>query len=321
MMRTRLALGWLALAVLASCGQPQSPGGSSPAARLRFMVIPKAIDLPVFNYAKIGAERQAKEFGNVDVLWNGPTSADQLKQKEILESAITQRVDGIAISTLNGDFLTGTINKAMDAGIPVITWDSDAPKSKRIAFYGVDDFAGGRALGEHAVKRLNGKGKVAIITSLGATNLQRRLEGMKSALATAPGIQIVEVFDIKEDTVRCAELIATGSNRYPDLAAWLATGGWPVFTRNATTALDPAKTKLFAFDTIQPALDLLREGRVEVLIGQKYFGWGSESVKLLYDIKHGKMPASQIIDSGLDVVTKENLDAYIVQWKKMESGS
>jgi ribose transport system substrate-binding protein len=60
---------------------------------------------------------------------------------------------------------------------------------------------------------------------------------------------------------------------------------------------------------------------VTVLVGQKYFGWGSESVKLLYDIKHGKMPASPIIDSGVDVVTKENVDDYAAKWKKMESGS
>jgi ribose transport system substrate-binding protein len=315
-MRTRLILALAFVGAFAAC----SGGRPAEAPRLRFMVIPKAIDLPVFNYAKIGAERQATQYGNVDILWNGPTSADQLKQKEILESAITQRVDGIAISTLNGDFLTDTINKAIDAGIPVVTWDSDAPKSKRIAFYGVDDYAGGRVLGEQAVQLLGGKGKVAIITSLGATNLQRRLEGMKAALATAPGIQIVEVFDIKEDTVRCAELIATGTNRYPDLAAWLSTGGWPVFTRNASAAIDPAKTKLLAFDTIQPALDLLREGKVAVLVGQKYFGWGSEPVKLLYDIKQGRMPPSTIIDSGLDVVTKDTLDAYLATWKKMESG-
>jgi ribose transport system substrate-binding protein len=274
----------------------------------------------VFNYAKIGAERQAKEYGNVDILWSGPATADQLKQKEILESFITQKVDGIAISSLNGDFLTETINKAIDAGIPVVTWDSDAPKSKRYAFYGVDDFAGGRILGEQAVRLLGGKGKVAIITSVGATNLQRRLDGMKEALAKAPGIQIVEVFDIKEDTVRCAELIATGTNRYPDLAAWLSTGGWPVFTRNATAAIDSAKTKLISFDTIQPALDLLREGKVAVLLGQKYFGWGTEPVKILYDIKHGKMPSSPIIDSGVDLVTKENVDDYMAKWKKMESG-
>src|ERR1700730_16447353 len=98
----------LALA-LSGCGgnKPEGPQ------RFRFMVIPKAIDIPVFNYAKIGAERQAQEYGNVDILWNAPAPADQLKQKEILESAITQKVDGIAISSLNGDFLTETINKAI----------------------------------------------------------------------------------------------------------------------------------------------------------------------------------------------------------------
>ena len=199
--------------------------------KLRFAIIPKALDIPVFNYAKIGAERAAKEFGDVEVLWNAPASADQLKQKEILESYITQRVDGIAISALNGEFLTETINRAIDAGIPVATWDSDAPTSKRIAFYGVDDLASGRIMGEQAIKLLNGKGKVALITSLGATNLQNRLNGVKEALAKAPGIQIVETYDIQEDMLRCAEIIATGSRRYPDLAAWISVGGWPVFTQ------------------------------------------------------------------------------------------
>jgi ribose transport system substrate-binding protein len=318
MRKALLCVAVVAVGIAAACG-----GGNTQKApdRLRFMIIPKALDLPVFNYAKVGAERQAKEYGNVEILWNAPTSADQLKQKEILESAITQRVDGIAISSLNGDFLTDTINKAIDAGIPVTTWDSDAPKSKRYAFYGVDDYAAGRIMGDEAVRLLGGKGKVAIITSVGATNLQRRLEGMTEALKKAPGIQIVETYDIKEDSVRCAELMAAGTNRYPDLSAWLSTGGWPVFTRNATASLDPAKTKLISFDTVQPALDLLREGKVAVLIGQKYFGWGSESVKLLYDIKHGKMPPSPIIDSGVDVVTKENVDDYVTKWKKMESGS
>jgi ribose transport system substrate-binding protein len=317
----RKALVVIAVMVLGAAGCGGGNKEAQAPEKLRFMIIPKSLDIPVFNYAKIGAERQAKEYGNVEVLWNAPASPDQLKQKEILESAITQHVDGIAISSLNGDFLTETINKAVDAGIPVTTWDSDAPKSKRMAFYGVDDYASGRIMGEETVRLLNGKGKVAIITSVGATNLQRRLDGMKEALAKAPGIQIVETYDIKEDSVRCAELMASGTTRYPDLSAWLSTGGWPVFTRNATAVVDPAKTKVISFDTIEPALSLLREGKVTVLVGQKYFGWGSESVKLLYDIKHGKMPASPIIDSGVDVVTKDNVDDYMAKWKKMESGS
>jgi ribose transport system substrate-binding protein len=315
-----LIAGWAAAAIACGGGSeaPATTAGSSRT--LRFAVIPKSLDLPVFNYARTGAERAARELGNVEIIWNAPANADQLKQKEILESFITQRVDGIAISALNGDFLTETINRAVDSGIPVVTWDSDAPKSKRIAFYGVDDYASGKIMAEQAIRLLNGKGEVAVLTSLGATNLQRRLDGLRETLAAHPGMTILEIYDIKEDPVRVPEILATASRRYPELDAWLSVGGWPVFTRNATAGIDPAKTKFISFDTIDPALDLLREGKVQVLLGQKYFGWGSEPVKLLYQIKQGRMPASPIIDSGVDVVTRETVDQYAEQWKKMESG-
>jgi len=304
------------VAATIACGgnnQQTAAGGT----KLRFAVIPKSLDLPVFNYAKVGAEREAAKRGNIDVIWRGPENADQLRQKEILESFITQKVDGIAISCLNGDFLTDTINRAIDAGIPVVTWDADAPKSKRLAFYGVDDKASGRIMGEQAAQLLGGKGTVAIITSIGAVNLQRRLEGVREALAQHPGIRIVEEYDIKEDPVRCAEIIASGTNRYPDLGAWISVGGWPVFTRNALASVPP-QTKVISFDTIPPAPDLLKAGKVQVLLGQKYFGWGSESVRLLADIKAGKMPASPIVDSGVDVVTAANVDDYVIGWKALE---
>ena len=61
--------------------------------------------------------------------------------------------------------------------------------------------------------------------------------------------------------------------------------------------------------------DLLRAGKVQVLLGQKYFGWGGESVRILAGIKAGRMPPSPIIDSGVDIVTAANVDQYIAQWK------
>ncbi len=297
--------------VTAACGGNQPAGPR----KLRFALIPKALDIPVFDYAKQGAEQAAAELGDVEVTYYGPATADQLKQKEILESFISQKVDGIAISVLDADFLTPTIDKAVDAGIPVITWDSDAPKSKRLAFYGVDDYKSGQIMGEEAARLLNGKGTVAFLTSLGANNLMRRLDGAKDALAKSPGIKIIETFDIKEDSVRCAELIATGTNRYPDLGAWISVGGWPVFTANALAPVDPTRTKFISFDTNPPAPELLKSGKVQVLLGQKYFGWGSEPIRMLVDlVRNGKKPATTIIDSGVDVVTAENLDAYLVKW-------
>lgn len=305
----------VAAAMSAGCssGEPEGPR------KLRFALIPKSLDIPVFDYANKGAQRYATEAGNIEVIYRGPDRADELKQKEILESFISQGVDGIAISVLNAQFLSSTIDRAVDAGIPVVTWDSDAPMSKRLAFYGVDDYQSGLILGREAARLLEGRGTVAFLTSLGANNLQRRLDGARDALAEHPGITVVETYDIKEDSVRCAELIATGTNRYPDLGAWISVGGWPVFTANALTPVPPT-TKFLSFDTNPPAPDLLRAGKVQVLLGQKYFGWGSESIRLLAEIVAGKMPADPIIDSGVDVVTADSLDAYLLEWQRMSGG-
>jgi ribose transport system substrate-binding protein len=314
---------WLVAAAAAVALIGTACGGAPPEGprKLRFALIPKSLDIPVFGYANAGAQRAAQELGNVEVIYYGPDKADPLKQKEILESFITQKVDGIAISVLDGNFLTSTIDKAVDAGIPVVTWDSDAPNSKRVAFYGVDDYRSGQIMGEQAAKLLGGKGTVAFLTSLGANNLMRRMDGAKDALAKFPGIKVIETFDIKEDSVRCAELIATGTNRYPDLGAWISVGGWPVFTANALDPVDPKKTKFISFDTNPPAPELLKSGKVQVLLGQKYFGWGSEPIKILFDlVKNGKKPATAIIDSDVDVVTLETLNEYLVKWRQMETG-
>jgi ribose transport system substrate-binding protein len=80
----------------------------------------------------------------------------------------------------------------------------------------------------------------------------------------------------------------------------------------------PPTTKVISFDTNPPAPELIKTGKVQVLIGQKYFGWGGESVRLLRDYIAGKRPATPVINSGIDVVTAANVDQYIADWKKLE---
>jgi ribose transport system substrate-binding protein len=269
------------------------------------------------SYAKVGAERAAAAIGNVEILWRAP-QAEPAGQKEILESLIAQKVDGIAIACGSGDALTESIDKAVAAGIPVVTWESDAPKSKRQAFYGTDDLAAGKTMGEEAAKLLSGKGTVAILTSLGPDHLRRRGEGVQEALKGHADIKVVEVFDIPDDPARCAPVIAAGTRKYADLGAWISVGGWPVSTPKALDPVDSKRTELIAFDTVPAALEVMKAGKVQVLIGPKYFGWGSEAVKLLADIKAGKPPAQPVIDSGVDVVTPANLAQYEESWAKLE---
>jgi ribose transport system substrate-binding protein len=286
--------------------------------KYRFAVMPKSLEQAMFKHAKAGAERAAAALGNVEILWRGPETADRARQKEMLEAFVAQKVDGVAISCTDGDFLTETINKAVEAGIPVVTWESDAPKSKRQAFYGIDDAATGKVLGEEAAKLLGSKGTVAVLTSLGAPSLGRRVEGVQEAMKGHAGIKVVEVYDVKEDPARASETIASATQRYPDLGAFISVAGWPPLTRKALDPVDPARTKFLSFDTVAPALEVMAAGKVQVLIGQKYFGWGSESVKILGDIKAGKPPAQPIVDAGVDVVTPANLAQYQEAWAKLE---
>lgn len=111
-------------------GQPPTVPGK----KLQIAIVPKLLDNPVFQLAAEGAQAAAAELGHVEVIFTGPETADTAKQISIIENLINKRVDGISISCNQGDALVPVINKAIQAGIPTITFDSDAPKSKRITY-------------------------------------------------------------------------------------------------------------------------------------------------------------------------------------------
>jgi ribose transport system substrate-binding protein len=95
----RLIVLTVAVAAVAwACRRSEGPR------KLRFALIPRALDIPVFSYANVGAQREAAALGNVEVIYRGPDHADELLAKQVLESFIQQKVDGIAISVLNAEF-------------------------------------------------------------------------------------------------------------------------------------------------------------------------------------------------------------------------
>ncbi|MCX7599418.1 MAG: substrate-binding domain-containing protein, partial [Armatimonadetes bacterium] len=169
-------------------GQPPTISGK----KLQIALVPKLLDNPVFQLAAEGAQAAAAELGNVDVIFTGPETADTAKQISTIENLINKRVDGISISCNQGDALVPVINKAIEAGIPTITFDSDAPKSKRITYYGINSFQAGVKQAElliEALQKMGRKpeGKVVIQSGVaGAPNLEERIDGVKSVLSKYP---------------------------------------------------------------------------------------------------------------------------------------
>lgn len=286
--------------------------------KLVFAFVPKLLDNPVFQVAWKGAQDGARELGGgtIEVQRAAPVKSDAVEQAQIIESLIERRVDGIAISVNDADALKESINKAVDAGIPVVTFDSDAPSSKREAFYGTNNSGSGAIMGEHLVRVMGTKGKIALLMGTpGAPNLEERRAALLDYLKKYPDITVAATEYCYDDINQGVSKMEAVMEAHPDLKGWVLVGSWAIFTPapGPFASKKPGDLTVIAFDALPEELEYVRQGYVQVLIGQKLRGWGYESVRLLKEISEGKKPQT-INDSGVDIVTKENVDEYAKKW-------
>ena len=302
------------IVVLTGCGKKPEEK------KLVFAFVPKLLDNPVFQVAWQGVQGAAKDLGagKIEVQRFAPVKSDAVEQAQIIESLIEKKVDGIAISVNDADALKESIDKAVDAGIPVVCFDSDAPKSKRFAYYGTANLPSGKQMAEHFVKRMGTKGEVAILMGTpGAPNLEERRQGILQYLKDYPDIKVVATEYCYDDVNKGVSVMEAAMQAHPDLKGWILPGAWALFTPppGPFSSKKPGDLTVVSIDALPEQLDYLRQGYVQVLMGQKLWGWGYESVRLLKEYKEGKTPARQVIDSGLDIVTKENVEEYAQKWK------
>lgn len=287
--------------------------------KLVFAFVPKLLDNPVFQLAWQGAQGAAKDLGGgtIEVQRFAPVKSDAVEQAGIIEGLIERKVDGIAISVNDADALKESIDKAMDAGIPVVTFDSDSPKSKRLAYYGTANKPSGRLMAEYLVKRMGTKGSIGILMGTpGAPNLEERKEGILEYLKDYPDIKVAATIYCDDDVNKGVSLMEATMEAHPDLTGWVLPGAWALFTPppGPFGTKKPGQLTVVSIDALPEELDYVRQGYVQVLLGQKLWGWGYESVRMLKELKEGKAPQG-VIDSGVDIVTKDNVEDYAQKWK------
>ena len=326
MLRKRLvsvaALAGLVCGLLLSgCPRPTPPGAGGPAARkLRFALVPKSLDNPVFQLANDGAEAAAKTLGDVTVVFKAPRQSDAAEQKSIIEGLIKDKVDGIAVSCNDPEALRPAIDQAMDAGIPTICFDADSPASKRITYLGIDSPRAGAKIAERLVKALGTKpkGKVVIITGTpGALNLEQRIRGVKDYLKQFPDLTVAEPVPCFDDTDKGVAAVKQCIHDNPDLVGIAMVGGWPLFADapGGFADVSPGKIKVVGFDALPSECAYVRKGYVDCLVAQRCFGWGQDSMRILHDIVVKKQAYPPFVDGGLDIVTKDNVEEYTRKWE------
>ncbi len=184
--KTFIALGCVAaLAVASSFAQAKKT--------IKIALIAKSSTNPVFLSARTGAEAAAKDLSakygiNIVIDWRTPPTEDAQVQAERIADAVNEGDDAIVVSCSDAAKLNGAINDGAARGVPVMTFDSDAPQAMRFAFYGVDDVASGEQVMSELAKQLGGKGKIAILAgNQNAPNLRKRADGVKKEAEKYPG--------------------------------------------------------------------------------------------------------------------------------------
>ena len=315
--------------LLAACHQPSNPAPAPaqaapapahPAGKsIKIAMIAKSSTNPVFLSARRGAETAARDLSPkigvpVEIAWLTPPEEDGQIQAQRIAQAVNEGANAVLISCSDAGKVTGAIDDAVERGVPVMTFDSDAPKSKRFAFYGVDDRRIGEEVAAELSKALDGKGKIAILAgNQNAPNLRRRVDGIKAEAAKSKGIQIVGTFYHNETPQDAAAEVIRVNNAYPGIKGWAMAGGWALYTKTLLTDLDPAKIKLVAVDALPPSLPYVEKGLAPVLLAQSSYLWGNVGVTKIIDKIYFKKDVPEIIPMDPVPVTKDNLGAWARQ--------
>lgn len=287
--------------------------------RLHFVLCPKSFSNPYWFEAEQGMKDAALAL-NIKVEFLGPAQADVAAQVNILESLITKQVDGIAVSPDDPNGIKSVIDRAIDSGIPVLTFDSDSPQSKRICYIGTDNYQAGREAAKQMIKYLGNEGKYAIMTGgLGALNLNERIRGFRDELKEqSANLEEITLLACNEDTDKALLQMEDFTRSNQELNAWFVTGCWATVTPKGAflNALNRRTDMvIIGFDTVKEELLLVKEGVVQALIGQRPYQMGKQCIETLYDIVvYKKMPEKEIYDTGVDVVTKENVDQFLKKY-------
>lgn len=317
----RLALG--IAATLVACNKGDKPAdktaAAAPAKTFTIAMIAKSSTNPVFLSGRIGAEAAAAELSKtsgvtVKIDWMTPPNEDGAVQAQRIAQAVNGGANAILLSASDAGKVQGAVNEAVDRGVPVMTFDSDVPNSKRFSFYGGDDALMGRQVMDELAKQMGNKGKVAIIAgNQNAPNLQKRVQGAKDAAKKYPGITIVNTFYHAETPQDAAAEVLRVMNSYPDLGGFAMIGGWALFTKTLLTDLDPKKVKIVAVDALPAELPYVDQGLAPVLFAQPTYLWGYVSVNTIFDHVYLKKDVPPHVQMDLVRVSKDNLGTWARQ--------
>jgi ribose transport system substrate-binding protein len=330
MLRSRELFSLVGLALLAgsmlSCGAHDSDES--------FVFVAANLQVPYWQASGAGFKKAGAQF-KVRTDFLGPNTYDPKAEREALDQAVQQKATGILLGVTDPSLLKDSIDKAIAAGIPVITMDSDAPASKRLFFIGTNNYQVGISGGMRLAQELKGKGNVVVFTMPDQHNMQDRLHGYRDALEHSPGIKITRVVDIQGDP-RIAfdtttQIIGKEKDQVDAFVCLEAQSGKEV--AGVLNSYHITGKVVMAMDTDPETLQFIQSGAIAATIAQKPYTMAFVGMQMLDNLYHHKpssletdwskdsfAPIPAFVDTGSALIDKSNVDSYL-QAKQSATGT
>jgi ribose transport system substrate-binding protein len=323
MSRRFLAVPLVLALCLAAVSVTAAGGGAAPASKQQakktytFYLVAGIASDAFYLTMKKGAQAAGKKLG-VKVVFTGSTSAfSPNTQIPFLNGAIARKPDAILIAPTDKSALIAPIQRAISAGIPVITVDTFITKPIAVTNISTDNLAGGRAAADALVKAIGRSGDVAAISvNPGISTTDQRADGFAAQLKKYSKVKYLGVQYCNDDQTKASNQTSALLNGHPNLKGIFAMN---VVSGNGVTAAVTAagksgKVKLVEFDAGPPQVQALKKGTIDALVAQYPYGIGQLGVQLAFKYVTGKRAGiKKHYGTGSAVVTRANVSSPAIK--------
>lgn len=297
-----------------SCRRGNDQTGGQP----RIALVMKTSNNPFFIEMQKGAEEEAKKLGVNLTVQSAEREVDVEKQMQIVENLIQTKVAALCVTPSGSREIVPAIEKANSAGIPVLIIDTrvDAKalsesKGKIATFIGSDNYEGGKLAGEYMVKRLGGRGKVAVLEGIpGHETGDSRLRGFRDAIKATPEVEIVASQTANWERDQGFNVFQNILQSRPDVQAVFACSD--LMALGAVEAIAAAKKTgqitVVGFDASSEARNAIQQGSMDATVAQSPAMMGALAVENAYRLIKGEQIKDEFV-VPIKLITKENAGA------------
>ena len=306
MIRRTAGAALLAALVAAACNRGRE--------EVTIALVTKAMDSEFWVSVADGAKAGAAERPGVKLTIVAPDREINVDQQvSILEDQVRRGVKALVVSPAGSAQVMSALELASSRGIPVVLIDTDAPFAKKVSYIGTDNRRGGQLAAKCLVDRLAGKGEVALISGVpGNESQDARAQGFIDAVAQVPGMKLVAQQPANSERSLGLTVMENILTAHPDVKGVFATNDQMAL--GAMEALDArglrGKIAIVGFDATKEAVQATVDGKLAGSVAQNPRAMGQKGVEAALAALDGR-PVDKRIDTGTELVTKENSEKYL----------